>query len=359
MAVERLPCGCGHSYSNHAKGKRCSTCDCSRWTGGWRARWRDASGRAYSKGSKNWTKRDAEAYERKMLQQRDQGIVVKAGDMTVADLASLWMEASRHIAENTRRNRDAEIRNGIIPHLGSVKLSKLSAAHIDLYISRRKEDGLSPSTMKANLDCVMNPMLNFAVRRRYMPANPASEVEKPRVEKTERRFLSMDELNQLADAFPDQWKGLVLFAGVMGTRFSETWDLRPDHVSGSNILIPGTKSKSSLRRIEMPKFIQNIVTKQIAKYSTETCLWGDRDRKSWRMGVWYPCVRASGVGPVRFHDLRHTAASLMIKAGLHAKTIQYRLGHSSITITFDEYGHLFKEVDAAAAADLDRLWNEE
>ena len=63
-------------------------------------------------------------------------------------------------------------------------------------------------------------------------------------------------------------------------------------------------------------------------------------------------------GAPRFHDLRHTAASLAIAAGAHAKTIQQRLGHSSIGVTMDRYGHLMAGVDEQLADDLDRMRGE-
>lgn len=75
---------------------------------------------------------------------------------------------------------------------------------------------------------------------------------------------------------------------------------------------------------------------------------------SWRQRFWNPAVEAAGLSrPLRFHDLRHSHASWLIAEGAHAKAIQERLGHSSITVTMDTYGHLMPEIDEGLADLLD------
>jgi integrase len=77
---------------------------------------------------------------------------------------------------------------------------------------------------------------------------------------------------------------------------------------------------------------------------------------SWRYRFWHPAVMASGLGrPLRFHDLRHTHASLLIAQGAHPKAIQTRLGHSSIVVTMDTYGHLLEGLDADLAERLNEM----
>lgn len=68
-----------------------------------------------------------------------------------------------------------------------------------------------------------------------------------------------------------------------------------------------------------------------------------------------PAVERAGLAPFRWHDLRHTSASLAISVGAHPKVIQERLGHSSIQVTLDTYGHLFENIESALAEALDRL----
>lgn len=74
--------------------------------------------------------------------------------------------------------------------------------------------------------------------------------------------------------------------------------------------------------------------------------------RNFRDRIWLPAVRASVGEPMRFHDLRHTHAAILIAQGEHPKVIQHRLGHSSIKVTLDTYGHLFEGLDEAAAERL-------
>ena len=75
-----------------------------------------------------------------------------------------------------------------------------------------------------------------------------------------------------------------------------------------------------------------------------------------RRRTWQPATEAVGFNGLRFHDLRHTHAALLIAAGEHPKVIQGRLGHASIGTTLDAYGHLFDGLDEAAADRLDAAW---
>ena len=77
---------------------------------------------------------------------------------------------------------------------------------------------------------------------------------------------------------------------------------------------------------------------------------------SWNTAHWKPAKAAAGVEGVRFHDLRHTAVALAIAQGAHPKAIQARMGHSSVQVTLDRYGHLFPELDAEIAEGLDRTY---
>jgi integrase len=78
-------------------------------------------------------------------------------------------------------------------------------------------------------------------------------------------------------------------------------------------------------------------------------------RGNFRRTYWLPATRRAGVEGVRFHDLRHTAVALAIANGAHAKAIQQRIGHSSVTMTLDRYGHRLPSIDDHLADGLDRM----
>ncbi len=86
---------------------------------------------------------------------------------------------------------------------------------------------------------------------------------------------------------------------------------------------------------------------------------GDPMRRSnFRRRVWSPATAATGLEGLRFHDLRHTAVALAIRQGAHPKAIQERMGHSSVIVTLDRYGHLYDGLDSNIAAGLDEILRE-
>ena len=181
------------------------------------------------------------------------------------------------------------------------------------------------------------------------------------------------------EATPHDWRPMVLLAGYCGMRFSEIAGLRVRNVdllrrqvrvSETAVEVNGEthfgppKSRAAARAIAMPKFVAAALETYLA-----TCGAGPDDlvfrtpsgqpvgRSNWRNRVWTHAVEKAGLSYLRFHDLRHTHAALLIAQGEHPKVIQTRLGHSSISVTLDTYGHLFDGMDEAAAMRLDDLRN--
>lgn len=329
-------------------------------SGGWRCRWRDTQGQPRSKGSKRWRKQDALQFERRMLDQRDKGMSIVGTEMTVAELSEAWLTASRHLADSTRKSYRQQLDHDIIPALGRIKVANLTAGDIDAYLDDMEAAGRSRNSQRRHLMSILSPMCNYARRRGYIASVPTVDVETPRPPDKEMRFLSLGELRTLAAAFPPRWQNLITFAGIMGPRYSEVWRMSPADIQGSEIIIRGTKSKKSLRRVTMPLFIQDVIEDQLENWATDSVLWasntGTAPANSWRDRVWRPSLLRSGVQHLRFHDLRHTAVALAIDAGGNPLLVQKRLGHASISVTLGMYGHLFPGADAEVADKLDDMW---
>lgn len=327
-------------------------------SGGWRARWRDASGKEHSKGSKRWRKREAEAFERKMIEEREHGAMATAGSMTVNELADNWLSASRHLAESSKKTYRWDLDRHILPVLGELRVAKVSGLDIDNYLAGLT---VAASSQRRHLQSILSPMFTYARKRGLITVSPTADVKAPRYVEAEKRFLSVAELRQLSSAFPDRWQAMIIFTGIMGTRLGETLNMRPDDIRDNVAMVRGTKSRASRRRVTMPQFVRGLVAYQLAYYSTPDALWpttrgGPPDASSWRDNVWSTSLARSGIGHLRYHDLRHTAAALMIRSGANPLLVQRRLGHSSISVTLGTYGHLFPEADQDVADGLDDLW---
>lgn len=111
----------------------------------------------------------------------------------------------------------------------------------------------------------------------------------------------------------------------------------------------------------IPAFLVDLLSAHLKRAPASEFVFCTRDgspirRSKFRQRVWKPALKKSGLDPnLRFHDLRHTCASLPIEQGAHPKEIQARLGHSSITTTLDRYGHLMPSLGHQLAANLDEM----
>jgi integrase len=200
-------------------------------------------------------------------------------------------------------------------------------------------------------------------------------VEKAR----EMLFLSAAEVTQLAEAIGAHYRPLIYTAAYGGLRWGELAGLRVERVNflRSSILVVEQmtelngrlafgppKTNAGRRTVGIPAFLMEMLTQRVSELNL-----GPRDlmfpspdgtpmrRSNFRRRAWVPAIAAVGFNPaLRFHDLRHTAVALAIAQGTHPKAIQERMGHSSITVTLDRYGHLFPTLDENLATSLDELY---
>ena len=172
-----------------------------------------------------------------------------------------------------------------------------------------------------------------------------------------------------------RYQSMIQLGAYAGMRFGEVAALRVGNLNllrrslqvaetlnevGSDLIFGPPKTSTSRRSIALPTFVCENLSRHLANYGH-----GDGQlvfaspegqpvrRRNWQKRVWYRAVDASVGRPCTFHDLRHSAASLLIREGLSPKVIQERLGHASIKTTLDTYGHLFEGMDRAAADALD------
>jgi len=189
------------------------------------------------------------------------------------------------------------------------------------------------------------------------------------------RFLSPAEVERLIEVVPREWKAFVLLAAWGGLRFGEIAALTTDRIDfdrrqvrveetlsevAGRLHIGPTKTKAS-RSVALPSFVMEAIAAHVGPWpATPTIVFRSPEgslvrRSNFRNRVWLPAVRAAGVEPLRIHDLRHTAVALAVAAGAHPKSIQARLGHSSVAMTLDRYGHLMEGLDTEIASQLEAL----
>jgi integrase len=187
------------------------------------------------------------------------------------------------------------------------------------------------------------------------------------------RFLDWSEVELLASETVEPYGNVILFACLTGMRQGELFALRDRALdlrratvvveagARDGKLVP-TKTAAGRRQVRLSGEAIRILREQLlARAPNELGLVfptpnGSVSRKDNFMSrIFRPAIRRANMTPLRFHDLRHTYAALMIAAGAHPKLLQAQLGHTSINVTLNTYGHLFPDAFADVGEALDRL----
>jgi integrase len=353
--------------------------------GRWQARWRDAAGKQRAR--RFDTKADAKAYEAEMILQTGRGAApVVVTSSTVAELADQWLAASINLAAGTIATYRRDLTRYILPKFGAMDPAKVTAPMIQAWLTAELDD-YAPSSVHRHYR-VLRTMFGWAVRQDQLTLNPCDRVQPPRVPAKTPRFLTAEQVEQIAAELPDRYRALVLVAAYGGLRWGEAIGLRRGDVDGARLTITSQlqqlngrwlrsepKTAAGRRMVVLPESVAAELNAHMQKYSSdhpEGLVFinehGHPVGKSFRHNLWVPALarcglvtveRRSGRRPIygkgpTFHDLRHTSVALAISAGAHPKAIQSRLGHASIGMTMNTYGHLLDD-GSGLAADLDKL----
>jgi integrase len=226
------------------------------------------------------------------------------------------------------------------------------------------EEGLSPLTIR-KAHGLLSQILKAAVRNRMLTSNPAEGASLPRVERKEMLYLSPDQVQRLTAAVPDEYETLIYTLAYTGVREGEVTALRRGRVnlpcrelviaeSGTNVhgsKVFGLPKNGKTRTVPIPAFLADMMAEHLEHVPPErdalvftNSAGGPVDWSNFRRRVWAPAREVARLDrKLRIHDLRHTAASILIAQGAHAKVVQEHLGHRSIVITMDRYGHPYPE----------------
>jgi integrase len=240
-----------------------------------------------------------------------------------------------------------------------VPLAKITFEGLTQWVARLSLEGLGPSGVRQSV-FVMSAALDHAVRSGRIRSNPARGLGLPRTHRRDYVFLTHEQVRDLASA-AGPWRVLVLLLGYTGLRWGEATALRVCDIDlarrridvrrafsdvGGHIVLGTPKSHQS-RTVPIPRFlVRELATAITGRHADDlafTMPGGTVVRlPNWRRAAFLPARARAGLSSrFRVHDLRHTAASLMIQAGYPPKMLQEIMGHASITTTLDLYGHLY------------------
>lgn len=297
---------------------------------------------------------------------------------TLLGLTEFWESSiMQSVTSNTFQRYKFTLDRDITPRLGTTLLSRLDPSVIVQFYATMSSEGRSPDA-RFKAGRVLRTCLDFGVKMGLLSRNPASQVPLPKVCRKEQRPLRPEEVTRfLTTARGDRLFALYLLALDSGMRAGELkalewsdilWDAGEVLVSksiaevGGKLVQKDTKTKAGRRRVRISPTTLSVLRVHQARMAGEgfsaskvfcstTGTWL-RESNLLRNEFW-PLLERSGCPRIRFHDLRHTTATLLLLAGENPKVVSERLGHSSIEITLKTYSHVLPTMQERVAGIMD------
>lgn len=347
---------------------------------------RDARGKVKKLTTYHKTRKEAKEALIKALGDRQRGLPIDPSRQTVADFLIRWLEDS---VKGSTRPRTYEcyagvINRHIIPAVGSLRLSKLSPQRLQRLYREKQETGLTRTVQL--IHAVLHRALSQALKWGLVPRNVSDAVDRPRVARKEMQVLTPDQLNCLLEAARnDALHALYVMAVTTGLRQGELLALKWSDINldigtlqvqrqlqwlkgAASFTEP--KSAKSRRSLVLPEMtIASLKKHRVRQNEARLAMgsvWHDNDlifcssigtalNQSNLTKRFHALLAKAGLTRIRFHDLRHTAATLLLQKGVHPKIVQEMLGHSQISLTLDTYSHVLPAMKREAATKMDEI----
>ncbi|MFC2033801.1 tyrosine-type recombinase/integrase [Chloroflexota bacterium] len=335
------------------------------------------------------TKKEAEKKLSELLNQLNMGTFMKPGKVTLKEFLERWIKDYQHNLSPRGFERYAGIiSKHIIPSLGRIVLTQLRPEHIQNHYSTMLKDGLSSKTVNFH-HSVLHVALQTALKWGLIARNPVDAVDPPRVHRKDMQTWDEGEIARFFEVAKNSpYYELFYLALFTGMRRSELLALRwldvdfiycqiyvnrsVHRLQDGTYIYTEPKSEKSRRTIALSPsvilLLKEYKEQQVLEHAMLGVSLNDNDLIFCRLDreplrpntvthAWNVLAARAGLNVIRFHDARHTHASLMLKAGTHPKIVQERLGHSSIAMTLDTYSHVAPGLQEAAAEKFDNMVN--
>ena len=330
-------------------------------------------------------RREAQTYLSGKLQEREIGSLPRAAAISLNQYLDQWLTpaAKPRLGPKSYTDYESLLRLHIRPVLGTRPLGAIVQFDIQSIYAQMFERGLSARTIEYT-NAVLQSAFRQAVRWKMLAEDPCVGVDLPRMKRREMEALSVEECRRfLAVARETEWFALYALALTTGMRPSEYLALKWSDIdwhrgaasvcrtiqhSKAGFLFDDTKRKRSRRVVKLQDFAQQALDSLrnsqlhakeggcqaepdlIFRSRTDSPLKQRNVKREFRR-----LLEAAGIRPIRLYDLRHTAATLAVAAGVSVKVISDQLGHASISFTLERYSHVLPSIQDEAAARVERI----
>jgi integrase len=333
------------------------------------------------------TRKEVQEQLKKGLHLQQQGTLVVSPRQTVEQFLTHWLEKAHKptIRIRTYLRYQQHLRVHILPAIGHYQLQKLSPQHLQAFYTLKLEEGLSARTVSA-FHSLLHKALDTAVRWNLLSRNVCDAVSPPRPKRHEIHTLTPEQAQQLLAAVSThRLKILFILALTTGMRLGEMLGLKWEDIIDGTLQVRRTlyyinkvgfeeaepKTEKSRRNIILPAFVVEELKQHRIRQLAERLKAGE----SWQEHNLMICtvtgdyispgdisakllrgiLRKAGLPRIRFHDLRHSAATLLLSMGVHPKVVQELLGHSQISMTMDIYSHVLPSMQKEAMEKINTL----
>lgn len=332
------------------------------------------------------TRREVVEAKAAVEKELEMGVFVAGPGQPTSQFLSTWLDHRKgSLRAKTFQRYESQIRLYALPALGDVELRKVTPQHLVRVYTELLETRSSASV--AQLHAILHSAFKTAVKWHLLSANPADGVTAPRASTAEMRWLTAEQVRSLIDGLEgDLYRALYVVAVATGMRQGEILGLRWQDVDfeGSALRVVNKlvrtadgyrleepKTKRSRRRIVLPDMVVAELRAHRIREAERLLALGIRiDDERLVFTDQYgepvygahlterhfkPTLERLGLPVIRFHDLRHTAATLLLEQGVHVKVVSEMLGHSSVQITLDRYSHVIPTIQEEAARRMNRV----
>lgn len=333
----------------------------------YRTVWRAPNGKKRSKSFGRM--KDANRYRLEVERKAELGELYEAAPETFGAFLSGWLVRYRQRVRASSYHRTLEV----LKHMESfadTPIPKLVASDVEDYFLALGRT--APRQAELGLQTLKKVLKDARARGQTVP-EAIFNVKPARRERREMRFLSWDQVEELAANTVEPYGNLVQLAALTGLRQGELFALRDSNldleagtITVTHTLYQGEylppKTGAARRRVDLTPTALRLLKEQLLARvpNGDSLVFPSPEGRplnddNFRSRVYTPACKRTGLGGLRFHDLRHTYAALMVRAGANPKYLQAQMGHTSIRVTLDDYGHLFPDANRSVLVALETL----